>query len=104
VLAGYDWPGNVRELRNVLERAAILAQPDGRIDAELLRTILGPARREARADTLNLRERLERLERELVEEALARSSGSRKEGAKLLGVDPKNMSYYLKKHGLGGGA
>ena len=28
-LQDYDWPGNVRELRNVIERAAILAQGDG---------------------------------------------------------------------------
>jgi hydrogenase-4 transcriptional activator len=26
ILQKYDWPGNIRELRNVIERAAILAQ------------------------------------------------------------------------------
>jgi two-component system response regulator AtoC len=32
-LMGYSWPGNVRELRNVVERAALLAE-DGFIDAQ----------------------------------------------------------------------
>ncbi len=30
ILQGYRWPGNVRELENVVRRAAILAQSDGR--------------------------------------------------------------------------
>ncbi|MEZ6189152.1 MAG: sigma-54 dependent transcriptional regulator [Planctomycetota bacterium] len=31
-LTAYDWPGNVRELHNVLERALILATPDGELN------------------------------------------------------------------------
>jgi transcriptional regulator with GAF, ATPase, and Fis domain len=31
VLASHHWPGNVRELRNVLERAAILAEDEPEI-------------------------------------------------------------------------
>jgi Nif-specific regulatory protein len=33
LLNKYDWPGNVRELRNVIERAAILARLNGKIEA-----------------------------------------------------------------------
>jgi two-component system, NtrC family, response regulator AtoC len=33
MLTSYDWPGNVRELRNVIERAALLAN-DGEIRRE----------------------------------------------------------------------
>jgi two-component system response regulator AtoC len=33
-LISYDYPGNVRELRNIIERANILAGPDGVIEAD----------------------------------------------------------------------
>ncbi len=100
VLCGYAWPGNVRELRNILERALILA-PSGRIDAGLLRELLGASTRAIPPEReLNLRVRLEATERQIVQEALARTEGSKKLAAQLLGVDPKNLSYYLRKHGL----
>ncbi len=101
VLRDYDWPGNVRELRNVLERASILAQRDGRLDAALLRSILGAAESRPRADTdLDLRKGLESAERRFLEDALRSAQGGKKEAARLLGIDPKNLSYYLRKHGL----
>jgi two-component system response regulator HydG len=39
LLLGWDYPGNVRELQNVVEGAISLA--DGRIDADLVRSLLG---------------------------------------------------------------
>jgi len=53
---------------------------------------------------LNLRESLNRLERELLLEAQRRSGGVRKDAAHLLGIDPRNFAYYLHKHGLGPGS
>ncbi len=102
VLSAYDWPGNVRELRNVLERASILAAPGGRVDADMLRGLLGPGRRREPAPDgdFDLRRKLERAERRFLEDALEAAGGSKKEAARLLGVDPKNLSYYLRKHGL----
>lgn len=102
-LAGYDWPGNVRELRNVVERAVILSS-GGLMDAALFRKILGSAtgggpEAKGKAD-LNLRRRLELLERDLIAEALERSGGRKTEAAALLGVDPKNFWHYLRKHGF----
>ncbi len=35
-IARHNWPGNVRELENALERAVILCEPEGSIDAALL--------------------------------------------------------------------
>ena len=103
LLCSYDWPGNVRELRNVLERASILA---GRElpDAALFRRILAPPSRPEPAvdeSTLELRQRIETLERRLIVEALSRSAGKKRQAAEMLGIDSRNLSYYLKKHGLG---
>ena len=104
VLFAYDWPGNVRELRNVMERAAILAGPRP-IDAALLGTILGapqaartPERPEGQ--DLQIRKRVDKLEQELILEALAKAGGRKKEAAELLGIDPKNLAYYIRKHGI----
>lgn len=71
LLAAYDWPGNVRELQNVIERAVILSE-DGilRVDPAALGAHPAPPR--ARKPAVNpFREK----ERELIEEALAKSNG-----------------------------
>jgi transcriptional regulator with GAF, ATPase, and Fis domain len=47
-----------------------------------------------------LRSRLAERERELIVEALARAGGSRKEASRLLGIDQRNLPYYLRKHGI----
>jgi transcriptional regulator with GAF, ATPase, and Fis domain len=107
VLASYSWPGNVRELRNVLERALILVGPGRALDAHVFRPLLessilpaGGARAMDDGAGLTLRPRLDALERELVLRALERTSGKKKEAANLLGIDPRNLGYYLRKHDL----
>jgi DNA-binding NtrC family response regulator len=101
-LRAYSWPGNVRELRNAIERALILSPP-GRLDAlEVAPDTAGaPSALEGEpAGELNLRTALTRLERDLVKEAVRRSGGVRKEAARLLGIDARNLGYYLRKHHL----
>jgi two-component system response regulator AtoC len=94
-LRAYSWPGNVRELKNVIERALILDE-DGGLDAVDLAEGGTPAARGLDGD-LNLRGALGRLERDLLLEALRRSGGVRKEAARLLGIDRRNLAYYLRK-------
>jgi transcriptional regulator with GAF, ATPase, and Fis domain len=110
VLVGYDWPGNVRELRNVIERAGILAGAE-KLSAALFRRILGPssapragappAPAATAEETLHIRTRVEALERDLIRQALAVSEGRKREAAEMLGIDPRNLAYYIRKHGLG---
>jgi DNA-binding NtrC family response regulator len=104
VLCGYDWPGNVRELRNVMERASILSR-NGLADAMTFRRILAqPPAPEAAGgseeEDLHIRRRVDALERRLIEAALARVKGKKREAAVLLGIDAKNIGYYLRKHGM----
>ncbi len=94
-LMAYPWPGNVRELRNVIERAMILDPSHGLESLDL-----APGGQAAPADNapmaereLNLRDALNKLERELLLEAHRRAGGVRKEAARLLGIDPRNLSY-----------
>jgi two-component system, NtrC family, response regulator AtoC len=104
-LRAYSWPGNVRELRSVVERALILDPKHGLDNLDLL-PVPGPlveAEDVGPARELNLRGALNRLEEELLVEAQRRAGGVRKEAARLLGIDPRNFSYYLRKHGMEGG-
>ena len=98
-LEEYDWPGNVRELRNVIERGVLLEQGEELSPASLL----FPASRLAVAEDgtdLQLRPNLKRAEKRLLERALAQSGGSKRQAAKLLGVDERNLGYFLRKHGM----
>jgi DNA-binding NtrC family response regulator len=100
-LKAYSWPGNVRELQNVVERALILNPERGLEDLDLAPEAAAP--RTGSSDELgdlNMRDVLNRHERELILEAQRRSKGVKKEAARLLGIDPRNLGYYLRKHNL----
>jgi transcriptional regulator with PAS, ATPase and Fis domain len=99
-LLAYAWPGNVRELRNVVERAVLL-ETSSRLLPESLPFNLLRSDGSGAAPDLNLRRILAAEERRVLEEALRRSHGVRRQAARLLGIDQRNLSYFLKKHGLG---
>jgi DNA-binding NtrC family response regulator len=103
-LRAYAWPGNVRELRSVIERALILHPERGLSALDLApEPVAAPgeaAPAPAQHANLSLRDNLNRAERELLLEAHRRSGGVRREAARLLGVDPRNLAYYFRKHGL----
>jgi len=97
-LQSYRWPGNVRELRNVIERGVVLE------GSERLRRRSLPEevrRADAAGPPLDLRSSLLAEERRLLETALERAGGVRRRAAEMLGIDERNVSYFLKKHGLG---
>ena len=101
-LSAYDWPGNVRELWNVLERTLIL-EPEGGLACLSLSPAQGrpvPAAQGEAGDDLDLRRALGRCERALLVRALRLSRGVRKEAARLLGIDQRNLGYYLRKHDI----
>jgi len=103
-LMHYDFPGNIRELENVLERATALSS--GReIGAEDL--MLKPAIAEepgARAADgalgAPLPEYLDRIEREAILEALARTQFNRTAAAKLLGITFRTLRYRMQRLGI----
>jgi two-component system response regulator AtoC len=109
-LLAYTWPGNVRELRNVIERALILNPGPDLVSLDLppvgglgSSAAAGPpsgASAPAGDDDLNIRAVVARHERESIVEALRRARGVRKEAARLLGIDQRNLAYYLRKHGI----
>ena len=98
LLQGYDWPGNVRELENTIERAVVLTTGTT-ITLDVI--TIEPAR-SARTDavpSMNLRENVEWIQRETIRRALQRSPAKR-HAAKLMGISPRALSYYLDKYHL----
>jgi DNA-binding NtrC family response regulator len=86
-----SWPGNVRELKNVVERAAILA--DRSIEPELLPE-LGPDGTPSAADaTLQVRvgSPIAEAERRLILATLEQVGGDKRRAADLLGISLKTL-------------
>jgi transcriptional regulator with GAF, ATPase, and Fis domain len=108
-LEQYDWPGNIREFAHVIERAVILT--DGRrlrLDQALT---LGRPRSVHDASVpgaggrspLRTDAEVRRLERENIEQAIARTGGriyGRDGAAELLGLKPTTLAYRMKALGI----
>jgi len=100
-LGRYPWPGNVRELRNVIERGILLERGETLSTSSLPSELRSSSpRAERRSPPRDLRSALLAQEKELIEDALHASGGVRREAARLLGIDERNLAYFLRKHGL----
>ena len=101
-LSGYEWPGNVRELAAVIERAAILGGGTHLDVARSLGDRPAVARRPAPVP-IPAAGSLEAVNREAIQEALARCRG-RIEGnegaAALLGIHPATLRSRMRKLGI----
>jgi len=53
-----------------------------------------------RDQRVSLKERLEFAERQILLEALSETNWVKNRAAKLLGIDRRNLSYFLHKHGI----
>jgi len=100
----HNWPGNVRELRNLLERAAILAQ-EGMITLSHLpqdfgapSAAPGPA---ANGDLVSLRVGITvaDAERELILKTLEHTRNNKTRAAEILGISLKTLHNKLKEYG-----
>jgi two-component system response regulator AtoC len=100
-LLEWRWPGNVRELRNAVERAAVLSTT-GVLDAGDF--LLGDPRQPlaSGAGAAKLKPQVEALEKTVIEEALQRAEGNRRQAAQTLGVSLRTLFYKLNRYGLGG--
>ncbi len=96
------WPGNVRELENRLLRASILA-----LDDEIRTEHVVPPGTEPRTSALDsafgilpLKEARDEFLKAHVRKALEVAHGNKKEAARLLQVDPSNLTRTMKRLGM----
>jgi two-component system, NtrC family, response regulator len=90
----YHWPGNIRELENAVQRASIMARGQFIEPADLGIPSPSPAAR------LSLREARNRVERQVVVDALTRTRGNISRAASELGVSRPTLHGLLDKHGI----
>jgi DNA-binding NtrC family response regulator len=95
-LRAHRWPGNLRELRHAMQRAAVLAGPDGRIGPMELG--LRPSTGGPDGDTLAAR--VAALERREIAAALATEGGNRSRAAARLGLSRQGLLNKMARYGL----
>ena len=99
-LCAYAYPGNVRELENILERASALCA-DGKVELEDLQLAAdtevegGVAR-----DGETLDDHVNRVEKQIILEALAKTGFNRTAAARLLGVTFRSLRYRIERLGI----
>lgn len=104
-LSAYPWPGNVRELENLVERLLILRNADTITEADLPEKFRQPAppSQSGTATIINLPADgypLERLEREVVIQALERSGWNQTAAARFLQIPRHTLLYRMEKYAI----
>ena len=91
-IAHHPWPGNIRELENAVQRAVIMTRGRFIEPADLG---IAPA---AAGERLSLREARNRVERQVVVDALLRTKGNISRAAGELGISRPALHDLLEKH------
>jgi DNA-binding NtrC family response regulator len=115
-LLEYEWPGNVRELRNVIERAAVLAEGEELTARDLPEEIKdGHGRAPAESTlaatdeggglvvpfTADFREDRREFERRYITRCLEETGGNVTRAATMLGMHRQSLQHKLRELGLG---
>jgi two-component system response regulator PilR (NtrC family) len=99
-LREYTYPGNVRELENILERATALCRDD-RVELEDLQLADDPAVGDGESfsgETLD--DHMNRVEKQSILDALAKTGFNRTAAARLLGVTFRSLRYRIERLGI----
>ena len=91
-IAQYRWPGNIRELENAVQRASIMAR------GQFIEPVDLGIPQPGRVERLSLREARNRVERQVVVDALTRTRGNISRAATELGVSRPTLHGLLEKH------
>ena len=102
VLSHYDWPGNVRQLRNTIRTMVVMCDRD-RLDAQDIppeiaqrKQLLAGSQAPAALGDVSLNE----LEKQAIEETLAKTEGNREKAAKILGIGERTLYRKIKEYNL----
>jgi transcriptional regulator with GAF, ATPase, and Fis domain len=94
MLMNYSWPGNVRELENAIERAVVLGVGDRIVPEDLPETLLEGQPETAEGSKYH--QAINALKKQMIVDAVERSSGMITEAAKQLGVHPNYLHRLIR--------
>ncbi|MGZ7066199.1 MAG: AAA-type ATPase lid domain-containing protein, partial [Candidatus Aminicenantales bacterium] len=105
ILDAHDWPGNVRELENLIERAVVFSRSKI-ITRESLPPLL--LAKDASPDawlvtpeeSLDLKERTQTFQKQIILTALKKTRGVQKQAAGLLGMKPTTLNEMIRRLGI----
>lgn len=115
LLMNYSWPGNVRELENFMERMTILCESQQIMPEDLpdkiltaggfevpvrnteVRSFEWPGLRDMNDKKMNLKDFLDKIEENLLVEALNNAEGVKNQAAEILGIKRTTLIEKLKK-------
>lgn len=99
-LCSYNFPGNVRELENILERATALCSDNLVALEDLQLSPQSAAEDSAGRDGETLDDHINRIEKQAILEALAKTGFNRTAAARLLGVTFRSLRYRIERLGI----
>ncbi|MCX6156849.1 MAG: sigma-54 dependent transcriptional regulator [Ignavibacteriota bacterium] len=104
ILMKYNYPGNIRELENIVHHSIVLSRNEIITTDDLPLGIRKPRSENdlnsCFDESSSLPEKVECLERKMVNDALHQTNGNQSAAAKLLGISERNLRYRLEKWGL----
>ncbi|MFW5701673.1 MAG: sigma-54 interaction domain-containing protein, partial [Bacteroidota bacterium] len=103
-LMKYDFPGNVRELENIIQRAVVLTREEVITLEDLPDYVkkgnaLSGESEIGEISVGDLNEKVEQLERQMIEKALDQTGGNQSKAAELLNISERTLRYKLSKYG-----
>lgn len=96
----HDWPGNVRELENRVKRGVLMAESPMVEAWDLGLEIAAGKSAAVRFEGVSLRDARDRVEKDMMLEALEKHGGNIVRTAEMLGVSRPAVYALLKKHGM----
>lgn len=106
-LESYDYPGNVRELQNIIERACVFETGELLGVGSLPLEIIGVEKQKGDDhfvlddidfSNFNIDSYIENIERKIIEKALEKAKGNKKEASEILGISLWALYHRLEKY------
>ncbi|WP_080845747.1 sigma-54 interaction domain-containing protein [Cytobacillus gottheilii] len=100
IFLNHSWPGNVRELKHTLEYMMNLCE-ESKLTENHLPIILKQKNEECpKMNSSSLREKMMKLEQELIQQALENSEGNINKAALFLQIPRQTLQYKIQKHNI----